>query len=193
VSDQSTSNITTLLEKSRQGDADAENQLFHAVFPRLRRIADALLGQERNKRLWQPTALVNEAYPRIVVKRPEPWANRWQLLGNARGAMRQVLIDKAREDNAAKRGGGIAPVPLTDHDPGVLADSETRVAFKDALEEIWSENPKRARMFIQRAIIGLTPAEIAEKYDLDVSNVSRHLQKACDVVRKHMEGLNRRR
>ena len=46
MSDQSTSNITTLLEKSRQGDADAENQLFHAVFPRLRRIADALLGQE---------------------------------------------------------------------------------------------------------------------------------------------------
>src|SRR6267143_5153555 len=109
----SSSGVTDLLERWGQGDQNALEELMTIVYDELHRLAGAYLRRERRDHTLQPTALVNEAYLRLIDQRNARWQNRAQFLGVAAQLMRRILVDHARAHHAAKRGGSQEDLPLS--------------------------------------------------------------------------------
>src|SRR5215469_16713514 len=109
-----TGEVTRLLGELRAGKPEAEAQLFALVYDELRRVAASYLRRERADHTLQPTALVHEAYLRLVEQPEQNWQNRAHFIGIAAHLMRQILVDHARKRTAAKRGGHARPVTLED-------------------------------------------------------------------------------
>ena len=104
--------VTTLLVAWRTGNQDAGRELFSRLQPELRRIAAIYMSRERPGHTLQPTALVNELYLRLMADKPVQWQDRAHFLAVASQQLRRILVDAARERNAAKRGGGVAAETL---------------------------------------------------------------------------------
>ena len=107
-----THNLTLLLRRVQQGDKEAESRLFAAAYQQLRRMAAARMRSERAGHTLQPTALVNEAYLKLISQRGANWQNRAHFFAVASKVMRRILVDYARNRLAEKRGGGQPPLPL---------------------------------------------------------------------------------
>jgi RNA polymerase sigma-70 factor (ECF subfamily) len=165
--------VTELLTRWRAGDRECLNQLVPLVEGELRRIAHRCMRKERQGHTLQTTALVNEAYLKLVDQTQVDWQDRAQFLGVAARLMRQILVDHARELHRGKRGGGAPLLPL---DGGLVFSTEKSaalVALDDALHDLAGFDPRKARIVELRCFGGMTVAEAAEALGVHPNTVIR--------------------
>ena len=180
-----------LLERATAGDAQAASQLMPLVYDELRRLAASYLRRERKGQTLQATALVHEAYVRLIGPGDRPWTGRTHFLAIAALSMRQVLVDRARRRAAAKRGGAAQRLTLDD---AMLAvgqpdDAVDLIALDDALTRLETLDPLQARIVELRYFGGLTVEETAEAVDLSPATVKRHWTLARAFLKKALDGL----
>jgi RNA polymerase sigma-70 factor, ECF subfamily len=156
------------------GDRGALDQMLPLVYAELRRLAAHYLSRERAGHTLQPTALVHEAYLRLVDQRQADWRNRAQFLGLAAGMMRRILVNHARDRAAAKRGGDVERVSLSlvEAPSGGSTDVDL-VALEDALQGLAALDPRKGRVVELKFFGGLTIAEIAEVLQISGATVER--------------------
>ena len=164
---------TELLAESSRGNISAAEQLQTVVYEELRRLARAYMRRERRDHTLQPTALVHEAYARLVKQRNVDWHNRTQFLGLAAVMMRRVLVNHARDRVAAKRGAGAHRVSLTSVEDASPGPAVEILAVHEALEKLASIDPRKARIVELKFFGGLTTQEIGEAVGLSIATVER--------------------
>jgi RNA polymerase sigma factor (TIGR02999 family) len=183
-------NVTELLVRwSNGGDDAALEQLFPIVYRELEKIARRHLAGEAKNHTLQTTALVNEAYLKLIGNTRIEWQNRAQFFGIAAQAMRRILIDHARAKIADKRGGAAQNVSL---DAGEIDVSDGRAAelllLDEALKKLADKDPERARIVELRYFGGLSVEETAEALNTSVSTVMRSWRVAKAWLYKELSG-----
>jgi RNA polymerase sigma factor (TIGR02999 family) len=157
------SEVSRLLSAAAQGDPQAANQLLPLVYDELRRLAAARLAGERPGHTLQATALVHEAYLRLVGAGGEPaWEDRRHFFAAAAEAMRHILIDHARRRQRVKRGGGQRRVALEAVECPAPARGEDLLALDEALDGLAREAPRKAELVKLRFFAGLSVEEAAD-------------------------------
>jgi len=182
------SDVTQLLKRWRKGSADAENELMERVQGELRRLAAGYLRHERGRTL-QPTAVVNEAYIRLLPQRGVSWENRAHFFGIAAKMMRRVLVDHARRKRAGKREGFSGdPVSLSQvPDPAGGQDIDV-LNLHQALDDLAVLDPRQAEVVELRYFGGLKIEEIAEAIGVSQATVKRELTTATVWLKHRMKG-----
>lgn len=170
--------ITDLLLAWRAGDPSAVDRLFPLVYEQLRRIAHHQLGRERPDHTLDTTALVHEAYLKLVDQTRAQWADRAQFFAVAARAMRRILVDYARRHRALKRGGERAQINLDD--VALVADvrAEALIALDEALVRLAELDERLSRVVECRFFGGLTEEETAEALAVTPRTVQRDWVKA---------------
>jgi RNA polymerase sigma factor (TIGR02999 family) len=169
----SASSITALLNRWRQGDSKALEQLLPVVYEELRRIAARQLRRERANHTLQPTALVHEAYLKLVGQRRIEWQNRAQFFGVAAQLIRRILVDHVRTRRAAKRGAGALTVPLDDAVFEPVRRDIDLVKLDDALFSLAAKDEQQSRVVELRFFGGLSIEEPAHVLGISASTVKR--------------------
>src|SRR5215831_11414100 len=170
------SSATALLLDCAAGGTKADiarAALQPLVYEELRRIARLYLRRGRSEHTLQATALVHEAYLRLIDQRSVDWRNRAQFIGLAATMMRRVLINYARERSAAKRGGGAERVSLTLAEGVAESPAVDVVALHDALEQLEAIDPRKSRIVELKFFGGLTTVEAADVLDVSHATVER--------------------
>ena len=177
--------VTDLLGAWRRGETDALDRLFPLVYDELRRVASRQLEREATGHTLDTTALVHEAYLRLVDQTRVAWADRAHFFAIAARAMRRVLLDHARRHRATKRGGGVLPATLDDGTPvGSNGDADadgraaTLIALDEALDRLESVDARLSRVIECRFFGGLTEDETAEALGVTARTVRRDWVKA---------------
>jgi RNA polymerase sigma-70 factor (ECF subfamily) len=170
--------ITLLLKAWRDGDQTALDQVTPLIYDELYRIAQAFLRAERAEHTLVPTALVNEAYLRLMGQSQPDWQNRRHFLGIAAHVMRQILVDHARKQRAAKRGSGIIPEQLDPAIPSSHGFKTDLIDLDDALTSLEIQDQRKLKIVELRFFGGLTIEEIAEILELSPATVHRELKMA---------------
>jgi RNA polymerase sigma factor (TIGR02999 family) len=169
------SDVTRILSAIEQGDPSAADQLLPLVYEELRRLAAQKLAQEKPGHTLQATALVHEAYLRLVdVQQAQHWNSRGHFFAAAAEAMRRILVEGARHKHRARHGGGRKRVDLNQLD---LSDAETAdsvVALDEAMERLAAQEPAAAAVVKLRYYAGLTAAQAAEALGISVRTANRH-------------------
>ena len=169
----SPSRVTRLLLDWSDGDERARAEVLPLVYDELRRLAALYLLRERHDHTLQPTALVHEAYLRLVDQRQVNWRNRAQFVGIAAVMMRRILVNYARDRAAGKRGGDLQKVPLSDADePGRPEDVDV-IVLHDALDQLSAIDSRKGRIVELKFFGGLTTNEIAEVLQLSPATIER--------------------
>ena len=180
--------VTVLLQSWRDGDRSALDRLVPMVYANLRRMAAAYLRREPDGQTLQPTALVHEAYIRLIGDSDPDFHNRAHFLGIAARVMRQVLVDRARARNAGKRSGG-ARVPLDD-DIGFSGQrGPLVVSLDDALLDLERQDPEKARLLELKYFGGMTAEDTAELLGISVHKVNRQMRLAQAWLRRELDAL----
>ena len=183
----STAKVTSLLMEAATGDPRASAELLPLVYDQLRALAALKLRQERPDQTLQATALVHEAYLRLVdTTKVQLWESRWQFFAAAAQCMRRILLDAARNRGRLKRGAGMKRVDLdspelTTHDP-----PDRLIALDEALTELAKAHPERARLVNLRYFGGLTHEEAARAMGVSVSTADRQWAYARAWLYRHM-------
>lgn len=165
--------ITQLLLQGSNGDRAALDELLPVVYDQLRQLADGYLRRERSDHTLQPTALVHEAYLRLVDQKNVDWRNRAQFFGLAAQMMRRILVNYAHDRHAAKRGGH-APRLSLDEAVSFFEECDVDlVALDDALRGLEALDPAQNRIVELRFFGGLTIDETAEVLGVSASTVKR--------------------
>ena len=165
--------VSVLLADWSKGDQTAREKLMPLVYDELRRLAHRQMARERPGHSLQATALVNEAYMRLVNQNEVRWQNRAHFFALASQVMRHILVDYARNRHRAKRGGGGQQVSL---DEAMIVSGERAaelVALDDALNELAAIDPRRSRVVELRYFGGLSVEETAEILDVSAITVMR--------------------
>ncbi len=165
--------VTQLLDSLRGGDETAMNDLIVAVQAELKRIAARHLAGERRDHTLQATALVNEAYMKLIDQRNREFEDRGHFLSVASIAMRRVLLEHARSKATEKRGGAFGRVTLFEVDSAIQDDPANLIALDDLLETYAEVDPQNARIVELRWFGGLTIPEIAAALDVSPRSVDR--------------------
>jgi RNA polymerase sigma factor (TIGR02999 family) len=170
------SDVTRILNAIEQGDAQAVDELLPAVYQELRRLAAWKLSQEPAGQTLEATALVHEAYIRLVGEEKQGWTGRGHFFAAAAEAMRRILIDNARRKKSLKHGGGHQRIDL---DEAVAAsDDKTSlddlIALDEALEELSKKDKVKADLVKLRYFAGLTSEQAAEVLGISPSTADRH-------------------
>ncbi len=158
------------------------------VYAELRRLAASYLSRERQGHTLQPTALVHEAYVRLIDQRQIDWTNRAQFIGLAAVMMRRILVNHARDRIADKRGGGAEHVPLTLAGEGIGAPEVNLLDLHEALNDLTETDPRKGRIVELKFFGGLTTEEIAENLNLSVATVERDWKFARAWLYRAMTG-----
>jgi RNA polymerase sigma factor (TIGR02999 family) len=174
---QDSSDITRLLQRWAAGDATAFDELIPLVYERMRRLAHNRLRGERDGSL-NTTALVHEAYLRLVEAPQRHLVNRGHFLALASRVMRNLLVDQARARQAAKRGDGTASVELQEADWIADADLDVVIDLDRALARLARLDERQSRILEQRSFGGMTLEEIAAALDISLATVKRDLRSA---------------
>jgi RNA polymerase sigma factor (TIGR02999 family) len=182
--------ITYALRDLAKGDSSALDRVMPMIYAELRRLAGYYLRQERKEHTLQPTALVHEAYFRLLGENRPEYQNRAHFLGVAGHAMRQILIDHARTRHAQKRGGGLAPLPLDECLDAPLERPSALIQVDDALQALEARDPQKARLIEMRFFGGMTAEESAEVLGLPVQKVRGELRLAQAWLKRELD--NRR-
>ncbi|MBC7843082.1 MAG: sigma-70 family RNA polymerase sigma factor [Gemmatimonadaceae bacterium] len=169
---ESSSPITELLAAARGGDTAASEAVARAVHDELRALAAGYLRRERADHTLQPTALVHEAYLRLLGQQNVEWRNRSHFFGIAAQAMRRLLVDHARRNLAARRDGGVA-VTLDEGLEGSQTAGYDVLGVHEALNALAKLDPRQARIVELKFFVGLSLEEIAEVVEVSVATVSR--------------------
>jgi RNA polymerase sigma-70 factor, ECF subfamily len=154
--------ITQLLIEWRDGDETALNRLIPLVYEELHRLAHHYMRRERPGHTLQTTALVNEAYIRLVDHKGMRWQNRAHFYAVAAQAMRRILVDYARSRDCAKRGGGAIRVELEEATTVVQRQASDLVALDVALSELAALDPRKSQIVEMRYFGGMSVEEMAE-------------------------------
>ena len=155
-------NVTQFLSQIEQGDPEAAERLLPLVYDELRRLAAAKLSKEKPGQTLQGTALVHEAYLRLLDNgKSEDWKNRGHFFGAAAEAMRRILIEQARAKKSLKRGGNLQRVDLTINHPGTEDQILDLLALDEVLKKLESVRPRQAEIVKLRFFAGLTVEEAA--------------------------------
>lgn len=157
------SQVTQVLDQIQKGDPDAAERLLPLVYAELRELARARLAQERGGQTLEPTALVHEAYLRLVGgDRPQGWDGRAHFFAAAAEAMRRILIEAARRKGRLKRGGHRLRVPLDNELPVAEPPPDDMLALDEALTELEGHDPQAAALVKLRYFAGLSHQESAD-------------------------------
>jgi len=156
--------ITMMLQRIEQGDAQAADQLLPLVYDELRRLAAAKMARETQDQTLQPTALVHEAWLRLGGDRQPGWANRAHFFAAAAEAMRRILIDNARRKRAVRHGGDLAKVSAdaTGFELVGPDGNEDLLVINEALDAFAAHDPRKAELVKLKYFVGLTLEEAAE-------------------------------
>jgi len=165
--------ITQLLVNWSNGDQQALNALMPVVYAELRRLAAIYLHRERPGHTLQPTALVHEAYLRLIDQRRVQWQNRAHFLGVAAQLLRRVLVDYARARQTAKRGAGAVALTLKDELAAGTEQNLDLVALDDALGELEQLDQQQSRIVELRFFAGVSIEETAESLGVSPATVKR--------------------
>jgi RNA polymerase sigma-70 factor, ECF subfamily len=175
-----TKNVTRLLREWAGGSPAALDELVPLIYGTLRRLAAARLRHERNAATLEPTALVHEAYVRMIQQNAPDWESRAQFFGIAVRVMRQVLVDHARERLAEKRGGGAVKLELDEAlgVPDGKAGGLDVLALNRALDELQQFDERKSRMIELRYFGGFTEEETGRMTGVSLATVRRELRRA---------------
>ncbi len=165
--------VTDILKHWSRGKSKALEQLMPHVVDELRDVAKRLFRREAAGHTLQPTALVNEAFLRLVERQQVRWENRSHFIGFAAQLMRRILVDHARKRKADKRGGGLHVLSLEDAGEFSEARDIDLLALDDALRELARFDPEGSRVVELKFFGGLTHEEIAEALDVSTAKVRR--------------------
>ena len=168
--------VTALLHEFASGDKSALDRLVPLVYPELRRLARGYMSQERPGHTLQPTALVHEAYVRLLKQEQPDYRSRAHFMSVAAQVMRQILIDHARSRDAEKRGGGAAKLSLEMAAGVPVGRPPTIIAIDQALDQLARHDSLKARLIEMRFFGGMSAEESAEVLKLSVAEVRRHLR-----------------
>jgi RNA polymerase sigma factor (TIGR02999 family) len=164
---------TALLLASASGDQQAREQMLPLIYDELRRLAASYLRRERPDHTLQPTALVHEAYMRLIDQRQVDWSNRAQFIGLAAVMMRRILVNHARDRIAAKRGGSAERVPLTIVAEQIGAPEVDLLGLDEALDRLAALDGRKSRIVELKFFGGLTMDEIAATVGMSRATVER--------------------
>jgi RNA polymerase sigma factor (TIGR02999 family) len=178
--------ISQLLLRWSDGDSLAREKLMPMVYNELRRLARKYLRHERANHTLQPTALVNEAYLRLVDQHSVLWQNRAQFFGLAAKLMRNILVDHARSREAAKRGGQHYSVSVSELDRVSKSSEVDLVVLHEALERLAAYDSQKSRIVELRFFGGLTIEETAEVLDISHATVERDWKMARAWLRREL-------
>ena len=167
------SDVTLLLQRIAQGEAEAEAVLFTSVYEELRRLAAAKMAREPAGHTLQPTALVHEAWLRLGGDHQPRWQNRAHFFGAAAEAMRRILIDRARERHALRRGGGLERIDLEAIDVAEERDDRLLLAVDEALARFAVVAPEKAAFVKLRYFGGLSVGQAAASLDISEATAKR--------------------
>ncbi|MCL4851692.1 MAG: sigma-70 family RNA polymerase sigma factor [Bryobacteraceae bacterium] len=166
--------VTLILQQMSGGDAEATRRLIPLVLDELRRLAQHYLNGERPGHTLQPTALVNEAYLRLVTDQARDWKNRAHFIGVTASLMRRILIDYARRRHAVKRGAGAQPLEINGSRDSLSSDQANELILLDeALDRLDKMNPRQRQVVEMRYFGGLSLAETAEALGVSTITVKR--------------------
>ncbi len=183
---------TQLLRAWSDGDRRALDDMLPLVYDELHRLAARYLGRERPDHTLQPTALVHEAYLRLVRQREVDWRNRAQFLGLAAGIMRRILVNHARDRAAAKRSGDRERVSLSLVEAPSGGRDLDLLALEAALDRLAELDPRKARVVELRFFGGLTMEEIAAVLEISRATVERDWSFARAWLYDALEGAEDR-
>ena len=172
------SQVTLILDAIQHGDSKAADELLPLIYDELRRLATHKMAYEAPGQTLQPTALVHEAWLRLVGEGDPGWQNRAHFFAAAAEAMRRILIDRARRKLACRRGGGQVRVELKESALEAPADDEKLLQVHDALEVLAAEDPQKAEIVKLRFFGGLSHEEIATVLSVNEKTVRRHWEVA---------------
>src|SRR5687768_15234111 len=174
----STQVVTQLLIKLSDGKRDVVDELLPMIYDELKRIAANYLRRERSDHTLQPTALVNEAYMKMIDITQVSWQNKAHFVGVAANQMRRILVDHARQHNAQKRGGEFHIMTLNEEIDKADEQSADLIALDDALTELARMDAIKAKIVELRYFGGLTTEETAEVLGVAPITVKRHWKMA---------------
>jgi RNA polymerase sigma factor (TIGR02999 family) len=189
ASDASPGDVTALLLAWSAGDREALQKLLPLVYGELRARAERYLRKERAGHTLQPTALVNEAYLKLVDQKRVKWRSRAHFLAVAARAMREVLVDYARRHRAARHGGGATFVALDAAMAAAPSPSLDLLALDMALDRLASLDERQSKLVELRVFAGLTIDEAAEAMGISPATVSREWKHAEAWLHREMSGL----
>jgi len=180
--------ITQLLIDWEKGDQAAMEKLMPLVYSELRRLATNYLRRERAGHTLQPTALVNEAYLKLVDQRNARWQNRAHFFGIAAQLMRRILVDHARQRQAVKRGGQDQQrLSITSAETVIKQPQIDLLALNEAMDELAQLDPQQSRIVELKFFGGLSIEEIAEVLSIGHATVERDWKMARAWLRKQLE------
>src|SRR5215208_7824569 len=170
--------VTVLLAKARSGDSSALADVFPLIYDELRRLAQQQLQREPDGHTLSPTALVHEAYMRLIDYSRMEWTGRSHFLAVAATAMRRILVDHARGHRSTKRGGELRRIPLESIDLGAEDRADVLVAMDEALDRLKEVDARQARVVECRFFGGMTEEETAEALGIGLRTAKRDWAKA---------------
>jgi RNA polymerase sigma factor (TIGR02999 family) len=183
------SQVTQILSQIEAGDPSAAGELLPLVYTELRNLASAKLVHEKLGLTLQATALVHEAYLRLVdVDRAQHWDSRRHFFAAAAEAMRRILVERARRKRRIKRGGGLHRVPLEEVTIEAKGSPLDLLALDEALDALSQESPEKAEVVKLRYFAGMEHAEIAELLGVSTITVKRYWRYARAWLRQRIEG-----
>ena len=182
------SEATRILQQIQQGDPHAVAELLPLVYDELRKLAGQRLAQEKPGQTLQATALVHEAYLRLVdVEEAEHWNSRGHFFAAAAEAMRRILVERARRKGRIRHGGGLRRADLLDNEVAAPANDEQILLLDDALTRLAAARPQAAELVKLRFFAGLTLEEIAPLLSLSTRSARRLWAFARAWLRRDME------
>jgi len=181
------SDVTQMFDAIEHGDARAAEQLLPLVYDELRKLASRKLAREKPGQTLQATALVHEAYLRLVAgDKAHHWNSRGHFFAAAAEAMRRILVEQARRKHTLKASGGYARVELAGVDPAMAGPSLDLLALNEALDKLAAKDPRKAELIKLRFFAGLTNAQVAEVLGVATSTVDADWAYAKSWLRVEM-------
>lgn len=181
--------VTRILSAIEQGDGQAAEQLLPLVYDELRRLAAEKMAQEKPGQTLQPTALVHEAYIRLVdVEDAQHWNSRGHFFAAAAEAMRRILVERARRKAGPEAGGGHGRVEMSQVDPEIPGPQLDLVALSEALDKLASKDPRSAELIKLRFFAGLTNEQAARTLGISPSTAKTDWAYAKCWLRAEMTG-----
>jgi RNA polymerase sigma factor (TIGR02999 family) len=180
--------ITHLLQSWTQGDQGAIEKLVPLVYDELHHLAQRYMSDERPDHTLQTTALVNEAYLRLVDSGDANWESRTHFFGVCAQVMRRILVDWARSRQALKRGGDVSALDLDEALAATKQPGSDLVALDDALKALMAVDPRKAQVVEMRFFGGLSVKETAEVLKVSPETVQRDWKVAKSWLRRELSG-----
>ena len=182
--------MTNILGQIEEGDPSAAEKLLPLVYEELRKLASARMADEREDHTMQATALVHEAYVRLVdTEKTQRWDSRGHFFTAAAVAMRRILVDEARRKNRLKRGGNQQRIALDCIQLASEVPSDQLLALDEAISKLELEDPEKARVVQMRFFVGMNHEEVAKALGIATVTARRHWRYARAWLRREMGGL----